>query len=201
LATRRQQIERLTTVMDRPPLIVAPYDAELFGHWWFEGPHWLDFLIRKVAYEQQTFRLITPADYLERFPTNQEATPATSSWGYKGYNEVWLSGENDWIYRHLHKAADRMSELATRFSDPDDLQRRALKQAARELLLAQASDWAFLMQQKTAPHYAATRTTDHLLRFTRLYESLCAHVIDEQWLGEIEARDNIFPTLDYQVYR
>jgi len=201
LANRQQQIERLAAAMDRPPLLVAPYDAELFGHWWFEGPQWLDFLIRQVAGDQQTLRLVTPADYLERFPTNQVATPAASSWGQRGYNEVWLSGENDWIYRHLHKAADRMHELAARLSNPDSQQRRALNQAARELLLAQASDWAFLMQQKTAPHYAATRTTDHLLRFTRLYESLCTQAIDEQWLGEIEARDNIFPALDYQVYR
>jgi 1,4-alpha-glucan branching enzyme len=200
LYNRQQQIERLAAVMDRPPLIVAPYDAELFGHWWFEGPQWLDFLVRKIAYDQQMFRLITPADYLQRFPTNQAATPAASSWGHRGYNEVWLSGENDWIYRHVHKAGDRMSELATRFPNPDSLQRRALNQATRELLLAQSSDWAFLMQQKTAPHYAATRTTDHLLRFTRLYESLGANAVDEQWLGEIEARDNIFPTLDYHVY-
>ena len=93
-----------------------------------------------------------------------------------------------------------MTELALRFPNPDSVQCRALNQAARELLLAQSSDWAFLMQQKTAPHYAATRTTDHLLRFTRLYEALGANTIDEQWLGEIEARDNIFPLLDYHVY-
>jgi len=198
---RHQQIERLVTVMDRPPLIVAPYDAELFGHWWFEGPQWLDFLIRKTAYDQHDLRLITPEEYLERFPTNQVATPAASSWGHKGYNEVWLSGENDWIYRHLHKAADRMTELVSRFPDADGVQRRALNQAARELLLAQSSDWAFLMQQKTAPHYAATRTTHHLLRFTRLYEALCTNLIDEHWMDEIEARDNIFPMIDYRVYQ
>ncbi len=201
MSKRQQQIKQLAERMDRPPLTVAPYDAELFGHWWFEGPQWLDFLIRKVAFDQQDLRLLTPADYLERFPTNQMATPAASSWGYKGFNEVWLSGENDWIYRHLHKAADRMTELAARFPHADGVQRRALNQAARELLLAQSSDWAFLMQQKTAPHYAATRTTHHLLRFTRLYEDLGADQVDEQWLGEIEARDNIFPALDYRVYQ
>jgi len=81
------------------------------------------------------------------------------------------------------------------------LQQRALNQAARELLLAQSSDWAFLMQQKTAQYYAAQRTTQHLQRFTRLYDDLCANEINDQWLGEIEARDNLFPTLDYRVYR
>src|SRR5690606_21542739 len=78
---RERQIEHLRAHMDRPPLIVAPYDAELFGHWWFEGPQWLDFLIRKIAYDQQTFRLTTPSDYLNEFPRNQAARPSMSSWG------------------------------------------------------------------------------------------------------------------------
>lgn len=198
---REKQIEWLAGGMDRPPLVLAPYDAELFGHWWFEGPQWLNYVIRKSAYDQQVFQLATLSDYLDRYPTNQVATPTASSWGHKGYNEVWLSGENDWIYRHLHKAADRMTELAARFPEVSDLQRRALNQAARELLLAQSSDWAFLMQQRTAQHYAAQRTTQHLQRFTRLYDDLCNEQVNEQWLGQIEARDNLFPTLDYRVYR
>ncbi len=198
---REKQIAWLAGGMDRPPLVLAPYDAELFGHWWFEGPQWLNSVIRKTADAQQSFQLITPSDYLDRYPTNQVATPTASSWGYRGYNEVWLSSENDWIYRHLHKAADNMTELAARFSLPTALQHRALNQAARELLLAQSSDWAFLMQQQTAQHYAAQRTTQHLQRFLRLYQALCADEMNEQWLGEIEARDNIFPTLDYRIYR
>jgi 1,4-alpha-glucan branching enzyme len=197
---RERQIEWIAQGMDRQPIILAPYDAELFGHWWFEGPLWLDYVFRKAAYDQQVFQFITPSDYLERYPTNQVATPAATSWGHNGYNEVWLSGENDWIYRHLHKAADRMTELAARFPQANDLQRHALNQAARELLLAQSSDWAFLMQQKTAQHYAAQRTTQHLQRFTRLYETLCANQLNEHWLGEIERRDNIFPQLDYRLY-
>lgn len=198
---REKQIEWLSSKMNRLPLVTAPYDTELFGHWWFEGPQWLNYVIRKVAYDQSVFQLVTPTDYLNRYPTNQVATPTASSWGHKGYSEVWLSEENDWIYRHLHKAADDMSELATKFPQANKLQRRALNQAARELLLAQSSDWAFLIQQKTAHQYAARRTTQHLQRFHRLYDALCADQIDEPWLGEIEARDNIFPTLDYRVYQ
>ncbi len=198
---RERQIAGLASDMDRPPLVVAPYDAELFGHWWFEGPQWLDSVIRKAANNQQALQLVTPSDYLDRYPNNQVATPTASSWGHRGYSEVWLSTENDWIYRHLHKAADRMTELAARFPEANPLQRRALNQAARELLLAQSSDWAFLMQQKTAQHYAARRTTQHIQRFTRLYETLGSGHIDEPWLSEVERRDNIFPTLDYRIYR
>ncbi len=109
---REKQIEHLAGIMDRPPIVVAPYDAELFGHWWWEGPQWIDYLMRKTAYDQNVFELTTPSEYLERFPKNQVATPSASSWGYKGYHEHWMDEKNDWVYRHLHKAADRMVELA-----------------------------------------------------------------------------------------
>ena len=197
---RARQVEWLSSKMDRTPLVLAPYDAELFGHWWFEGPQWLNHVIRKVAHNQRTLQLTTPSEYLDRYPTNQVSSPTASSWGHKGYNAIWVSEENDWIYRHLHKAAERMIELATQFPEASPLQRRALNQAARELLLAQSSDWAFLIQQKTAHHYATRRTTQHIQRFTRLYDELCSGHIDEQGLKEIEARDNIFPTLDYRMY-
>src|SRR5439155_3297319 len=135
---REKQVEWLAGAMDRPPLIVAPYDAELFGHWWFEGPDWLNYLLRKLHWDQQTVKTITIPEYLDRHPKLQVARPSFSSWGYKGYCEVWLEGSNDWIYRHLHEDADRMVELARQNHDPDGVCRRALNQAARELLLGQS---------------------------------------------------------------
>jgi 1,4-alpha-glucan branching enzyme len=197
---RERQIEYLASVMDRKPIVVAPYDAELFGHWWFEGPEWLDYLIRKVTYDQNIFKLITPGDYLDIYKRNQVSTPSLSSWGYKGYNEVWLEGSNDWIYPHLHKAAERMVELAKAYPSTDGLRRRALNQAARELLLAQSSDWAFIMKTGTVVPYAVRRTKEHLWRFTKLYEDIRRDSIDEGWLSEMEYRNNIFPEIDYSVY-
>ena len=113
LVHRQKQVEWLSELFqDRKPLIVAPYDSELFGHWWFEGPEWINFLIRKMACDQDTVRLTTPAEYLAENPKCQMTRPSMSSWGHRGYSEVWLDDSNDWIYRHLHKAADRMIELA-----------------------------------------------------------------------------------------
>jgi 1,4-alpha-glucan branching enzyme len=197
---RERQIEYLASVMDRKPIVVAPYDAELFGHWWFEGPEWLDYLVRKVTYDQNVFELVTPGDYLNTYRRNQVSTPSLSSWGYKGYNEVWLEGSNDWIYRHLHKAAERMADLAKAYPSSDGLRRRALNQAARELLLAQSSDWAFIMKTGTVVPYAVRRTKEHLWRFTKLYEDIRRESIDEGWLSDIEYRNNIFPEIDYSVY-
>lgn len=197
---RQQQVLHLASLMDRPPLIVSPYDAELFGHWWYEGPDFLNFLIRKVYYDQDDIGMITPSEYLEKFPKNQVAMPCESSWGNRGYSEVWLDGSNDWIYRHLAKASDRMVELARKYKTPTELQHRALNQAARELLLAQSSDWAFIMKTNTMVRYAIKRTKDHLGRFTDIYEAITKDRLDENVLQLLEAKDNIFPEIDYRVY-
>ena len=197
---RERQVEHLAGVMKRPPIILAPYDAELYGHWWFEGPEFLNFFIRKSAFDQHVFALTTPAEFLRNHPTQQIVDPNASSWGNKGFWEVWLEGSNAWIYPHLHVAAERMTEIARQYPSAYGLTERALKQAARELLLAQSSDWAFIMKTGTAVNYAVRRTKDHILRFTRLYEQIKRNQIDEGWLAGIEWRDNIFPNVNYHYW-
>jgi 1,4-alpha-glucan branching enzyme len=200
---REKQVEYLADFMGKKPIIVSPYDAELFGHWWYEGPIWLEFLIRKIHFDQKSIKMITPSEYLYENPRNQVITPSLSSWGYKGYAEMWLQGTNDWLYRHLHKGSERMTELAKAYSHNhiDDLTRRALNQALRELLLAQSSDWAFILGSGTHTDYAVRRTKEHLLRFTRLYDEIKANSVDESWLSEIEYKDKIFPNIDYRVHQ
>jgi len=199
---RERQIEYLYDFLKRKPIVVAPYDAELFGHWWFEGVMWLDYLIRKVRFDQKIFKLTTASEYLLENPRNQVITPSLSSWGWKGYNEMWLQGANDWIYPHLHKASQRMTELVKLYPNEEDgLRRRALNQALRELLLAQSSDWAFIMGTGTHTSYAVRRVKEHILRFTTLYEQIKSNSIDPLWLAEIEGKDNIFPNIDYRVHQ
>ena len=155
LFNREKQVEWLVGAMDgRPPLVIASFDAELYGHWWFEGPDWLNFLLRKIHFDQQTIKTITIPEYLDRYPKIRVAQPTLSSWGYKGYCEVWLEDSNDWIYPHLHAISERMVEAARVNPDPTPLRRRILNQMARELLLSQSSDWAFLMKAGTMVEYA-----------------------------------------------
>ncbi|MDH7578245.1 MAG: DUF1957 domain-containing protein [Bacillota bacterium] len=198
---REKQVEWLAHVLDRKPIVVAPYDAELFGHWWFEGPQWLDYLIRKIHYDQKTIKMITPADYLQLYPCNQVSTPSESSWGWKGYHEVWLNGANDWIWRHLHKAGERMVELANTYETSEGILKRALNQAARELLLAQSSDWPFIMKTGTMVDYTRQRFKTHITNFSRLYEDIKTNTIDEGWLTALEQRDNLFYHIDYRAYQ
>ena len=198
---REKQVEYLGGQMgDRLPLIVAPYDAELYGHWWYEGPQWLDFLIRKIRYDQKNIELATPGDYLKKYKKFQVLTPSASSWGYKGYSEVWLEGSNDWMYRHLHKMVERMRECALNHPGAGGLMRRALNQMARELLLAQSSDWAFIMKTGSHVQYAAARFTEHSAHFSELYEEVKNNSLDEEYIRQCEDKFNLFPDIDYSVY-
>jgi 1,4-alpha-glucan branching enzyme len=197
VSQRIDQANRLSTLMDQPPMIVCPFDAELFGHWWYEGPQWLEAVLREIG-AASAVRLVTPGEYLEENPRQQVAQPCFSSWGNKGYAEVWLEGSNDWIYRHLHEQANRMSELARRFPKEKGIRKRALDQGFREMLLAQASDWAFMMKTGTTVSYAVQRTREHIHNFTRIYEFLMTGSLRQEWLFGIERRNNLFAKIDYR---
>ena len=212
---RRAQIDWLKGGLDRPPLVVSMYDAELFGHWWFEGPDWLDLVLRGLP--AAGIAALSPAQYLETHPVTQVARPSESSWGENGYHDVWLRGDNDWILPPLHDAGRRMAgmadalardaEAAGRGGEGLDLRRRLAAQAARELVLAQASDWPFILKNRTTPEYARRRVHEHLHRFDRLAQLFAARS-ERSGVGDEEARraeetlaafasvDNLFPEID-----
>ena len=232
LNSRTQQIENASHYMNKPPIVLCPYDAELYGHWWYEGPYWLYILFKKIYYDECNFELITPSEYMDKYPEIQQCQPCRSSWGANGYSEVWLNPSNDYAHKHLHTAGDRMCELAYKFRNSYDilndlecqikklkndkkpitpitssakyrntkLQVRALNQAARELLLAQSSDWLFIITNNTMVDYAHRRIKDHIGRFTRLYNELNSNKIDRKFLKEIEEKDCVFPDIDYRIY-
>ncbi|HEY3837817.1 MAG TPA: 1,4-alpha-glucan branching protein domain-containing protein [Bryobacteraceae bacterium] len=195
LEGRIAEINHLSKAMDRRPLILAPYDAELFGHWWWEGPIWIERLMRKAALRREAIQPVTPSEYLDKYPKNQVAQPAQSSWGQHGFNDVWLNHKNAWIYPHLHAAAETMDSLWSRPLD-DPLTRRAAEQAARELLLAQSSDWAFMINAGAMVQYATNRTRTHLLRFRELARQVESSSVNAEWLEHLEKLDNIFPDID-----
>ncbi|WP_415878996.1 glycoside hydrolase family 57 protein [Methylomonas sp. TEB] len=199
---RQQQIDALTAEMPQAPLIVAPYDAELFGHWWFEGPLWLEQVLRLAASSENGVQTVSCGDYLQLPLQHVQARPAASSWGEHGYSSYWLNESNDWIYPLLHKAAAEMEKLANdlRSFTVSDLQQRALNQAARSLLLAQSSDWPFIMKAGTTIDYARKRITDHLARFNYLHDAIRKNRIDERYLTALEIMDDIFPDIDFRHY-
>ena len=108
---------------------------------------------------------------------------------------------NDYVHRHLHNAGDKMVKLAHTFpNEKDNLRRNALNQCARELLLAQSSDWLFIITNGTMVDYAKKRIKDHIGRFNKLYEQINSNTIDEKFLNDIYNKDKIFDEIDYMIY-
>jgi 1,4-alpha-glucan branching enzyme len=184
---------------DWNPIVIAPFDAELFGHWWFEGPIFLEQVILAAA--ENKLLLTTPSEFLTQNPTQQVSEPATSSWGDQGFLDVWLDQKCAWIYPHLFTANTRMTTLAQsrgRKTTADD--ERVLRQLVRELLLAQSSDWAFLIRNATAKNYATKRVSDHLSRFAKLADQFERRKVDRDFLAQCEAQDNLFPNVDWRRF-
>ena len=203
LEARIRQLRTVRPLVPVPPIIVSPFDAELFGHWWFEGPEWLAEVLRGAAEARSDIRLTTPGEYLTKCDTHQVVEPASSSWGEGGFHAMWLDPSNAWIYPELHSAERKMIFSARHFSagiPASELEERCLRQQARELLLAQSSDWAFLIRTGTAGEYARRRTCQHLDQFNQFHAQLHAGRIDTALLESCEERDNIFPRLNWRTY-
>jgi 1,4-alpha-glucan branching enzyme len=203
----KQAYKLRETFEGHPPLVVSPYDAELFGHWWYEGPQFVDFFFRKLHFDQADIQPITPGDFLDTGLPLQVQRPSASSWGEKGYYKVWLNSKNSWLYPYQHDAERRMTDLATDHArlPGDDIRARVLNQMARELLLAQSSDWAFQIYQGTTVEYSSRRFESHIYRFDLLAAMLANDTASPQkdqldLLTEIEGRDNIFPEIDFRIY-
>ena len=200
------------TFSGRPPLVVSPYDAELYGHWWFEGPQFIDFFFKKLHFDQDEIMAVTPGDFLDSGLPIQVQRPTASSWGENGYYKVWLNDDNSWMYPYQHDAERKMTAYADKYAgDADALKSRILNQMARELLLAQSSDWAFQIYQGTTVEYSTRRFQSHIHRFDLLAKMLERLSVEgpsgtlsgeeTDLLAEIESRDNIFAEIDFALYR
>jgi 1,4-alpha-glucan branching enzyme len=208
ISSIENHINFISDYMDKPPVIVCPIDSELLGYWWSEGISWLEIVLNSIADTNEhsyNFENITLEKFIDQYPVMQLCEPCPSSWGYKGYNESWLDSSNDWIYKHLNHSASLMKSLVSKYPDALGTLKLALNQALRELLLMQASDWAFILKncaentQKT--DYAKYRLSLHLECFNKLYNDITQNKIDSDWLDEIFKRDSIFPYIDYNIYK
>ena len=187
-----------------PPILTAPFDAELFGHWWFEGPLWLEAVARILHDYPAGIELITGSEYLARFPRAGFITMHEGSWGAEGTNQVWLNPETSWTYTHLYPAELYTRDVATANTwSQTELGARIVKQLCRELLLLESSDWQFLITTGAARDYAELRFLTHNDQFTELksmWQSFeqSGELNDHQSarLAAIEERDSIFPDIN-----
>jgi len=196
------RLEEAAKHMEEAPLSLYANNAGFFGNLWHEGFQFIETLFR-LAHEHKDLKFICPSEYIfkQDFSKIQVVSPEFSSSGVNGYAETWLDVSNDWIYRHLARSMERMTELAERFPDDTGLKERALNQAAREILLAQSSDWSSLLFRQDSTEYAADQVQNALRNFTTIYEALGSNYISTEWLTTLERKHNIFPNINYRVFR
>ncbi len=187
----------------RRPVVCTPFDAELFGHWWHEGPAWLEQVIRWV-HEDPSIEMMTGRQYLADTPPATALTLPEGSWGAGGGHHVWLNDETAWSWRRIYQAERRMVHLARAHAgESDDTLDGFIAQAARELLLLQASDWQFLISTGSAPDYSAHRLVAHHTDFNHaaeLAERWARREVlsqdDWAYFGSLRDRDRIFPDVE-----
>ncbi|MFC7370381.1 1,4-alpha-glucan branching protein domain-containing protein [Fictibacillus iocasae] len=198
-AAMADEISRRNSSQSYPPhLITAPFDAELFGHWWYEGP---DFLKKLLKQNLKETIWTTPQEYLHNHYRDLETVHASfSTWGRDGYGDVWLNPGNAWMYRHLHKCEReliRCASLLLESQHRDEWKERCYNQMVREWMLAVSSDWAFIIDGGTADQYAAERFNQHVTRFNELL----IHFNSENVSSPIiQAYENDFPFLSYMTF-
>ena len=183
----------------KDPVYNLTFDAELFGHRWYEGVEFLAEFLEKAALDDN-YQLTTPNEVLSEHGDYEKLRINESSWSPSGGADIWLDGSNAWIYKHNLKAIERMQELTHRFPDQGSLKGRFLNQASREVLLAMASDWPCIMHDNTSVSYATKRLKNHLGSFNVVYSSMCKNTVNTEWLINAERRNAIFPDIDYNLF-
>ena len=180
----------------RQGIVVAAYDTELFGHWWFEGVAWLTKVLRRLAADPE-IDLTTASDFITDNPPPEAIALPEGSWGQGGNNFTWYNADTQWMWPIIYEAESTMEELA-RIASPDNVD--AANQAARELLLLQASDWPFLVTTGQAREYAVQRFLSHVDRFNELAGCIRNGVISSDRAAELFELDKVFPDIDYRDF-
>jgi 1,4-alpha-glucan branching enzyme len=192
---------------NRPALICTPFDTELFGHWWFEGPRWL-YHVLKIIEEDDMIELVTGSTAIEILEPEQVIALPEGSWGEGGFHYIWLNQWTEWTWKRLYEIEDEFYILYKRFRfSTDDMIISILKQLAREFLLLQSSDWQFLISTWSARDYAELRFSHHYENFQLLSSALVDYSKDNHLpdsvktlITEISHQDNCFPHLDLAIF-
>ncbi|MCL6584819.1 MAG: DUF1957 domain-containing protein [bacterium] len=189
-------------------LKVAAFDAELFGHWWFEGPAWLYQLLKWIHHDPE-MRITTCSAYQAEHPSSPFIELPESSWGRGADSSTWINPAIEWVWERIYQAEKDMRDLANRFPGrKPPLLRRILRQCVRELLILQSSDWEFMITTNSTKDHGERRVVEHHEDFKRLVQLALSweqnrklDPKDLAFLKECEAREEIFADPDPDWYR
>jgi len=184
-----------------PPLVAACYDTEFFGHGWKEGFYWLELTLRSLA-SFESIRLTLPSTFLAETQERERIELVETTWGTDRDNSTWLNPATAWMWDEIGLAQERMAAmLAVEGAASSSVAVRAMRQAAREVLLLESSDWPYMVAKDRARDYANERFRIHLERFNTLADALENGQVEgiETALSEIEEADRVFAELDLGV--
>ena len=191
--------EQACHLMETSPIITTVYDAELFGHWWKEGVHFIEQLFRLNHRQQKagssSLEFVTPIDYLEQAGSLETVSPSFSSWGQDSYAQVWLHQENDWIYPRLFELYEDIEiilENVPNTQSAGPYQQKTIKQLIREFSLACASDWAFMIKSNQNKAYAINRTNEHIQNTIDILQSFTKTKTNTEILKQLLHKHRIF---------
>ena len=185
------------------PMICAPFDAELFGHWWFEGIRWLYAVIREVALDPE-LETVTMNEYYHAHPPIEVVSLPEGSWGKGGFHWIWLNDWTKWTWKHIYDDEKIIQDAARKYADrTDEPVASLLKLLIRELVLLESSDWQFLISTWSARDYAEMRFANHhsdLLAVLGLLEKAASGQGltdgERELAHEISTRDSLFPNIE-----
>jgi 1,4-alpha-glucan branching enzyme len=205
LRTLKGTLSRYRGVAEREGTVVAMYDTELFGHWWWEGPEFL-YELAKVIHKDGSIEMVSGGDLIDAEPAKHMITMPEGSWGEGGYHYIWLNEDNSWTWRDLYPVERKLRQMARDYDrGPAE---EIVKQAAREMLLAEASDWQFLISTKAARDYSEIRFKDHIDRFNRLatiadrvHSGATMTAEEEEFLRDCQLKDAPFQDLELSLWR
>jgi 1,4-alpha-glucan branching enzyme len=187
---------------DNPGIVVAPYDFELFGHWWFEGIGFLERILVQLK-EDDEITSTTGSKYLKNYPSEKKKTVALpeGSWGEGNFHWIWLNQDTQWCWKHIYECEELYIKAVKKYREKYhsyfENVTRVINQMGRELFLLSSSDWEFLISTWGARDYAEHRVSLHYENFKKLldlFNDACEHPLSEpqlKFLSKLEEEDSL----------
>lgn len=178
--------------------LVVALDLDSLRNEWAEGLLWIEELFRNVSSYGFSFELAR--NLIDKQYSLQRIHPFYGSASPLGYGEEFLSSKNSWMMRYVRKACERMVDLSNRFPDDTGLKARLLNLAAKELMMAQSSGWAKMLENDDYPEYAEMRFKQSINDFTAVFDALGSKTVSTEWLTKLENAHQIFPWMNYKIF-
>lgn len=205
--SRGAQLSSLESQGIENPIVICAFDASLFGHWWFEGVEFLNRVFRRAS-GRKDFEFTTPGEYDAVATQLIEAMPVSSSWGEGGYFETWMNDNNNWINSELYERGSKLTRMVETHKETRDgmseercrHRERCLRQLSRDLIMAQASDWSFLLNNQASRAFAESTVRNYLAAFDTVWK-ICTSFGDTSPLDELEKRYPIFSDVQWNAFQ